>query len=80
MKLDTAVIVTKCACSVAIGAGAAFTTGIAQWFNTGDWPPRIAWIGILVGAATAGASNLYSFLSGSFTNYKRERDEQSKQP
>ena len=73
MKLDTAIIVTKGACYLLIGAGSNLATSLAQWANSGEWPARIQWIVIIVGATVGAATNLLSFLSSSWAKYRDEK-------
>lgn len=73
MKLETAVIITKGLCYVTIGGLTPLSAALAQWANTGEWPPRIIWVVVLSGCIVGGATQLLSFLSGSFSNYKQSR-------
>jgi hypothetical protein len=70
MKLETAVIITKGACFVTIGAATPMVTGLAQWIDSGQWPPTINWVGIGLGAAMGAATQVLAFLSQSFGDYK----------
>ena len=45
-------------------------TGLAQWIDSGQWPPTINWVGIGLGAAVGAATQLLAFLSQSFGDYK----------
>lgn len=80
MKLDTAVVITKGLCYLAVGAGANLATSLAQWANSGQWPARIQWIVIIVGATVGAATQLLSFLSGSFTTYRQKKQEEDSNP
>lgn len=73
MKLESAVILAKGMCFIGIGATAPLATGLAQWADTGEWPPRINWvviIGICIGSM---CNSLLGFLSGSFSDYMANR-------
>jgi hypothetical protein len=72
MKLDTAVIITKGLCFVAAGVTAPLVTGLAQWSDSGQWPPTINWIVLIAMCVGGGATALLAFLSQSFGNYKVE--------
>ena len=62
---------------VATGAGANLATSLAQWANSGEWPAKIQWIVIIVGACVGAATNLLSFLSGSFSSYREQLKSES---
>lgn len=73
MKLETGIIIVKALCFAGIGATAPLATGLAQWADTGQWPPRINWvviIGICVGSM---CNSLLGYLSGSFSDYMAAR-------
>lgn len=74
MKLNTGIIIIKGLAFVAVGAGTSLSTSLAQYVNTGEWPSRIAWWGVVIpSCVVAGANSILSFLSGSFAQYKAER-------
>ena len=70
MKLETAIITTKGLCFIVIGAATPMVTGLAQWIDSGRWPPTINWVGIGLGAAVGAATQMLAFLSQSFSDYK----------
>ena len=72
MKLESAVIITKGLCFVIIGAATPMVTGLAQWIDSGQWPPVINWVGIGLGAAVGAATQMLAFLSQSFGDYKQQ--------
>lgn len=73
MKADTVVIVIKGLCYVLLGACAPLGSSLAQWMNSGQWPPGIAWF-VIIGAMVAGAAGqLLSFLSSSYGTYTDSR-------
>ena len=72
MKLDTTIIITKMICYAILGASANLATSLAQWANSGEWPAKIQWCVIVIGAFTAASANLLSFLSGSFSAYREQ--------
>jgi len=75
MKLDTVIIIAKGLCYLIIGVFTPWTTALAQWVNSGEWPGKIIWLGVIVPAsAIGGASSLLAFLSGSWTDYKAKRN------
>ncbi len=81
MKLETVVLVAKGCCYLVVGAGGAWSSSLAQWVNSGEWPEKIAWLGIIVPASVIGAANgLLAFLSGSYSNYMKDRNGNGKAP
>lgn len=73
IKLDTAVLVTKGVLYMVIGAGTPMASSLAQWSNEKQWPDRIQWVIILTGAVVGGATQLLSYLSGSYSDYVKGR-------
>ncbi len=73
MKLDTTVVLTKGLCFVAIGFFTPLTTGLAQWANSHEWPDRLVWVIMGATCAVGAASQLLSYLSGSYTDYVAKR-------
>lgn len=73
MKLETAIVFTKGACYALDGFCAPVVVGLAAWFNTGDWPPRIVWVVMGFMAVKGAATSLSAFLSGSFSDYITKR-------
>ena len=80
MKIETAAIWTKGFCFMVLGATIPAGTGLAQWLNSGTWPPAINWVGICIGAAGGAATQLLSFLSQSFGDYKAQVRADAGQP
>lgn len=75
MKLNTGIVIIKGLAFVTVGVGTSLATSLAQYVNTGEWPSRIAWWGVVIPAcAVAAANSVLSFLSGSFAQYKAERN------
>lgn len=72
MKLDTAVIITKGICYTVMGGLTPLATGLGQWVDTGEWPPTINWVVIIAGCIVGAATQMLSFLSSSFGNYKEQ--------
>lgn len=73
MKADTAIIILKASCYVLIGAGTPMAASLAQWGNSNQWPEKIQWVIILIGATVGGATQLLSYLSGSYSDYVKGR-------
>jgi hypothetical protein len=73
IKQDTVVLVTKGLCYIFIGAGTPMGVSLAQWANTGGGPSKIQWWIIWVGAATGAATQLLSYLSGTYSDYVKGR-------
>ena len=72
MKPGTSVLIFKGFCFALIGAGTPLITNLSQWSNSGSWPERINWVVIIAGSAVGGATQLLSFLSESFAQYKAQ--------
>ena len=70
MKLETAEITAKGVCYLAIGFFTPLISGLAQWGNSGEWPGRIVWVIMGASCIVGGATQLLSFLSGSYSGYK----------
>jgi hypothetical protein len=74
MRLDTAILVAKGISHWLIGTFTPWTAALAQWANSGEWPSKIVWIGIIMPASVVGgASALLSFLSGSYSKYVADK-------
>lgn len=69
-KLDTAVLVAKGGCFLIIGFFTPLVSGLAQWANSGEWPGKIVWVVMAGTCCVGGATQLLSFLSNSFSDYK----------
>lgn len=72
MKLETAVIITKGLCFVVIGATTPLAVSLAQWADSGQWPPTINWVVIGSGCFAGAATQMLAFLSQSFGDYKEQ--------
>lgn len=76
MKFNNALILAKGATFFIIGVFTPWSAALAQWIGTGEWPPGIVWIGVILPAsAIGGASQLQAFLSTSWASYKAGRVE-----
>jgi len=74
MKQETVIVSLKCACYLVVGIFTPWAASLAQWANSGEWPEKIVWIGIILPAsAISGASSLLAFLSSSYSNYQKTR-------
>ena len=74
MRLETAIIIFKGICFLTIGVFTPWSAALAQWVNSGTWPEKIVWVGIILPAsAVGGASALQAFLSGSYQTYMDKR-------
>lgn len=72
MKVETTVLLAKGVCYGAIGGLTPMATGLAQWADTGEWPPLINWVVIGAGCVVGAATQVLSFLSQSYGNWKIE--------
>lgn len=74
MKLDTGVVIFKALAHVLIGIFTPWSAALAQWINSGEWPGKIIWVGVILPAScVGGGSSLLAFLSGSFSTYRDNR-------
>lgn len=73
MKQETVVLIAKGLCYLVIGGLTPLTTGLGQWIDTGTWPPMVNWVVIGAGCAVGAATQVLSFLSQSYGNWKIER-------
>lgn len=80
MKHDTFTLVLKGVCYVLIGAGTPMAASLAQWGDSGQMPPRIQWVIITIGAIVGGATQLLSYLSGSYSDWTQARNGIDKSP
>lgn len=81
MKLPTAVIIAKGICYLTIGIATPLATSLAQYANTGEWPSRITWWGVVIPACAIGASSqVLAFLSNSFGDYQKKMNGGSELP
>ncbi len=47
---------------------------LAQWINSGEWPGRIIWLGVILPLSVLGAGNAWiSFTSSSFSTYRQQK-------
>lgn len=76
-SLETVVVAVKALCVLTIGIGTALSTSLAQYANTGEWPSKIVFFGVVIPSCmVAGGNALYAYLSGSFVNYKNARNDE----
>lgn len=74
MKLETFIIISKGAAYVLIGAFGPFAAGLAQWANSGEWPAKIIWIGVIMPASIIGAATQWlAFCSSSWNTYRQQQ-------
>jgi hypothetical protein len=72
MKRDsTTILLGKAFCYLVIGAGTPLGAAMAQWNDTGQWPPGVSWVVIIGACAVGGANNLLAFFSQSYGNWKQ---------
>ena len=80
MKLETTIISAKAACVVVRGCCVTLAAGFAQWATGGEEPGKIAVLVIIATTLAAGASELSSFLSTSFSKYMQNGAGQTAPP
>lgn len=74
MKIATFVIVNKWVSFLVIGGLGPLVSGLGQWIDTGEWPPKLNWVVIIAGCFIGMATQNLAFLSQSFGNYKAEME------
>jgi TRAP-type C4-dicarboxylate transport system permease small subunit len=75
MNLKTAVVIVKGLCYLIVGVFTPWASALAQWANSGEWPSKIVWLGVILPAsAIGGASSLLAFLSSSYKTYTDDRE------
>ena len=77
IKLDTIVLVAKACCYMILGFFTPLTVGLAQWANSGEFPGPLIWIVMFASCVVGMASQLLSFMSGSYGDYLSSRKSQS---
>lgn len=70
MKVDSVVLLSKAACYLIIGLCAPLGASLAQWANSGESPSRVTWVVIIGACLTGGATQMLSFFSQSYGNWK----------
>lgn len=74
MKQETAVVISKGIAYMLVGAFTPWIASLAQWANSGDMPPKIIWLGIILPASITGAASAWiSFTSSTWGNYQQQR-------
>lgn len=75
MRQDSVIITTKGVCYFIIGVFTPWGAALAQWANSGESPSMIVWLGIILPLSlVGGATQLLSFLSSSFGDYKKSKE------
>jgi len=72
MKLETKIVIIKGLCFTVIGFTAPIAAAITQ-YGQDEWPSRMAFFVMGIAALAGGATQLLSFLSGSYTEYAKGR-------
>lgn len=79
MRFETTIVFVKALCHLVIGVFTPWAASLAQWVNSGEWPSKIVWIGVILPAsAVGGASALQAFLSGSYRTYTDKKAQSTK--
>ena len=74
MKFNTWILIGKGICFFIVGFFTPMSSSLAQYANTGDWPAKIVWWGVVIPACMiGGASALQAYFSTSFATYKAEK-------
>lgn len=75
MKPETGIVILKGLGYIIVGVGTALASTLAQYANSEAWPSRIIWWGVVIPSCmVAGANSLLSFLSGSVSEYLKNRN------
>lgn len=80
MKADTTIVFLKAACYMMIGAGTPASVAVAQWLTEKKVPTGLDWVSVTIGAMIGMATQLLSYLSGSYSDYVKGRANGSAQP
>lgn len=60
-----------------IGVFTPWAGALAQWINSGDWPSKIVWIGVILPASAIGGANAWiAFTSSAFSDYSDKQNQQ----
>jgi hypothetical protein len=74
-KLDTFIVVSKGFAYLIVGIFSPWIAALGQWANSGEWPSRIVWVGVILPlSAIGGATQWLAFCSSSWKDYKDQRD------
>ena len=74
-KFESIILGTKAACFIIVGVATPLGVSLAQYANTGEWPSKIVWWGVVIPACSVGgATQLISFLNNSFHEYSAKRN------
>jgi hypothetical protein len=72
MKIDTIIIISKGLAYVLVGVFSPWIAALAQWANSGTWPERIVWVGVILPLSVIGGGNAWiSFTSSSWNTYRQ---------
>ena len=72
MKLDTFIVVSKCAAFVAGGFCVNLVTSLGQWTNSGQAPSKLEWVVIILGASGSALISYVTFTSTAVADYQRK--------
>ena len=75
MKMDTFVVLAKMFCLFGGTSLITLQTGLSQWSNVDTGPSFVQWVMIIGGAIGAGLLATSGFISQSFGNYLKARNE-----
>lgn len=67
-------LLSKMAVYTTLGGLVPTATALQQWMNDGSWPPAINWIGIGIGFCIGAGNSYLSFLSNSYSTWKKTRN------
>ena len=73
MKHETFILLLKGMCFLVIGFFTPLTTALTQFQANGDWPQPIVWVVVLSLCIIGGASAILSYLSGSYSDYLKKK-------
>lgn len=74
MKQETLVVLSKGLAYMLVGAFTPWIASLAQWSNSGDMPPKIIWLGVILPASVVGGASAWiSFTSSTWGNYQQQR-------
>lgn len=74
MKMDKFVFFNKWGSYLIIGGLGPLVAGLGQWVDTGEWPPRIAWVTIGAGCLISMATQNLAFFSSAWQTLQGKLD------
>lgn len=72
--MDTVIVLSKGIAFMVVGIFTPWTAALAQWINSGQLPPRIVWLGVILPLSMVGGGSAWiAFTSGSWKEYRQQK-------